>query len=428
MQPILRNAWVAFAGLIGSGLASAALVVAPLDGVTVTKEMLAANLLGAGSGITITNVAYTGANGMAGTFAGGGGILGIASGILLTSGSVFNVVGPNQSPGITTIADVPGDPDLTVLAGDETYDASVLTITFVPTGNQVRFSYVFASEEYNEFIDQYNDVFGFFVNGVNRALVPGATLPVAINNINCGETGAGTGPNCNLFVDNTAGTLDTEFDGLTKVLTLTAAVTPNVPNTLKIAIADTGDSIYDSGIFVANIRGSTNDVAGILNEIAGTTGNDILKAIKGIDNLLIGDLGTDKLFANTGADFLQGDDESGAEATSKYGVGEVAASESFKDKFIFKSVKVLDKKIDKTDVVLDFDEKDVIDFSKMTGPQLDFIGKKGFSGNGDGEVRYKQVKAENSTAVSVDTNGDGKTDASLKLLGLYKLNDGDFAL
>jgi hypothetical protein len=251
MQPILRNAWVAFAGLIGSGLASAALVVAPLDGVTVTKEMLAANLLGAGSGITITNVAYTGANGMAGTFAGGGGILGIASGILLTSGSVFNVVGPNQSPGITTIADVPGDPDLTVLAGDETYDASVLTITFVPTGNQVRFSYVFASEEYNEFIDQYNDVFGFFVNGVNRALVPGATLPVAINNINCGETGAGTGPNCNLFVDNTAGTLDTEFDGLTKVLTLTAAVTPNVPNTLKIAIADTGDSILDSAVFIA---------------------------------------------------------------------------------------------------------------------------------------------------------------------------------
>ncbi len=251
MERILRSAWVAAASLICSGLASAGLIVAPLDGVTVTKEGLAASLLGVESGITITNVTYTGANGMAGTFAGGGGIIGIGKGILLTSGSVFNVVGPNASPGVSAIADVPGDADLTLLAGDETFDASVLTITFVPTGNQVRFSYVFASEEYNEFIGQYNDVFGFYVNGVNRALVPGTAMPVAINNINCGETGAGAGPNCNLFIDNTAGTIDTEFDGLTRVLTLTATVTPNVPNTLKIAIADTGDAILDSAVFIA---------------------------------------------------------------------------------------------------------------------------------------------------------------------------------
>ena len=56
-------------------------------------------------------------------------------------------------------------------------------------------------------------------------------------------------------------------------------------------------------------------------------------------------------------------------------------------------MKFLDKKIDKTDVIADFDKKDVIDFSKLTGPKLDFIGKDGFSGNGDGEVRYKQFKS-----------------------------------
>ena len=91
-------------------------------------------------------------------------------------------------------------------------------------------------------------------------------------------------------------------------------------------------------------------------------------------------------------------------------------------------MKYLEKKLDTTDVILDFDSKDLIDFSKMTRPKLDFIGKEGFNDNGDGEVRYKQFKKSDFTAVYVDVDGDGKTDASLKLLGLHKLNDGDFVL
>ena len=110
---------------------------------------------------------------------------------------------------------------------------------------------MFGSEEYNEFINQFNDAFGFFVNGVNRLLIPNTSLPVTINNVNCGSTGVGTGVNCNLFVNNSPPTRNPQLDGITVVLTLTATVTPNVPNTLKIAIADTGDDALDSAVFIA---------------------------------------------------------------------------------------------------------------------------------------------------------------------------------
>jgi len=78
---------------------------------------------------------------MAGNFTGGTGIAGIDAGTLLTSGAVGNVVGPNNNPGISAELGLPGDAQLTALAGDTTFDASVLTITFVPTGNQIQFSY-----------------------------------------------------------------------------------------------------------------------------------------------------------------------------------------------------------------------------------------------------------------------------------------------
>lgn len=256
MIRIARNAWLAVACLAASTFASAQIVVSPLNGTTVTPDTMAASLLGSSSGITITNATYVGANGASGLFSGGTGIIGIPSGILLTSGSVNNVVGPNNDSGASTNNGLAGDAQLDTLAGVPTHDASVLTITFVPTGNQITFSYVFGSEEYNEFIGAFNDVFGFFVNGTNAAVIPGTSTPVAINNINCGLANPGvvppgTGPHCNLFVNNDPPTRNTQLDGLTVVLTVTAPVNPNVPNTLKIAIADASDFALDSAVFIA---------------------------------------------------------------------------------------------------------------------------------------------------------------------------------
>jgi len=228
------------------------LTVTPIGG-GVSAATMAAALLSPSSGITINSATYVGANGASGTFDVGTDIIGIDRGILLTSGSVATVLGPNDDDGAGIDNGVPGDAQLEgLLPGGLTQDASVLTIRFTPTGNHIQFSYVFASEEYNEFVgSQFNDIFAFFVGSTNYAVLPGTNTPVAINNVNCGNPPLVPPTNCSYFIDNTAGGLNTQMDGMTTVLTFTAPVNPGVQNTMRLAIADVSDGILDSAVFLA---------------------------------------------------------------------------------------------------------------------------------------------------------------------------------
>jgi hypothetical protein len=129
-----------------------------------------------------------------------------------------------------------------------------LEFDFVPSGEKVFFQYIFASEEYNEFVNsQFNDVFGFFINGVNCGTVGNPLLPVSVNTINNGNPFGSGGPNAVLYQNNdiaSGATINTEMDGLTVVLTCTAVVIPNAANHAKLAIADTGDTSLDSNVFL----------------------------------------------------------------------------------------------------------------------------------------------------------------------------------
>ena len=225
---------------------------------TTTPDQLASAL--AGPGVTISNVQHTGALVAAGVFAGGNDIaggtdkIGISDGVVLSSGNVASVVGPNLSGSTTTSLALPGDPDLDALVGTATFDATVLEFDFVPSADKVFFQYIFASEEYNEFVNStFNDVFAFFINGVNCATIGDPRVPVSINNINNGNPFGGGGPNAALYQNNdiaSGAPINTEMDGLTVALTCEAAVTPNASNHMKLAIADTGDDRLDANVFV----------------------------------------------------------------------------------------------------------------------------------------------------------------------------------
>ena len=231
--------------------ASPGLTTEDLSG-SLTPEDLASSLVG--SGVTVSNVTYVGADVAAGSFAGGTGIIGFEDGIVLSSGSIANVVGPNATDDITAANGTAGDPDLDELSGFSTLDAAVLEFDFVPDDDTVFFQYVFTSDEYNEFVNSsFNDVFAFFVNNVNCATVGGD--PVSINTINNGNP-FGTDPRSHpeLYLNNDlsdgGGQIDTEMDGLTLVLTCEAAVTSGGTNHMKLAIADATDQSLDSNVFL----------------------------------------------------------------------------------------------------------------------------------------------------------------------------------
>ena len=209
-----------------------------------------------GGGVDVINVTYTGDPIAVGFFNGENSNIGIERGILMTSGAALNAIGPNTGAGTSTANSGGFDADIANIANNNNVnDAAVYEITFRPFADTLRFDYVFASEEYDEFVCAgFNDAFGFFIQGpnyptpTNIALIPGTTIGVAIDNVNNG--GGGCPPTNVQYYVNNAGGPTIEYDAFTTVLTAEAVVVPCQTYTIKLAIADLGDSIYDSGVFL----------------------------------------------------------------------------------------------------------------------------------------------------------------------------------
>ena len=242
--------------------------------ITVTPNQTAAVLAGklAGKGVTIRYPTLNCKGVANGLFNVVSSNLGLDSGIVLTTGHAAT---QNGSYGVNgnsiNLASndngMPGDVMLNALAGQSTVDACSLEFDVVPNGDTIDFSYVFSSEEYkNAVCGPYNDAFAFFISGPgisgneNMALVPGTNIPVTINTINdglpgpignisnCTSMGAGA-PFTSYYIDNSTGQTLTH-QGLTSVLKAVHAVTPCTTYHLKITIADAGDPLYDSGVFL----------------------------------------------------------------------------------------------------------------------------------------------------------------------------------
>jgi len=201
--------------------------------------------------------------------------LGLERGLVMTSGSTVNVPGPNNNGGAGVDNFAPGDPDLDYLStqigdGVVSQNACVIELDVLAATNELTFEYVFGSEEYPEYVNEgFNDIFAFFISGpgivgdpainnqLNIATLPdGMDTPVQINSVNNQQ-------NWEYYRDNDDG-LSLQYDGLTsdflgvkKSLTARAQVQPCSTYHLKFAIADRGDGIFDSGVFISELKGGT---------------------------------------------------------------------------------------------------------------------------------------------------------------------------
>ncbi len=250
-----------------------------------TPEDLVNSIL-VGQGVSVSNVVFNGApgttiNDQIGSFDGQNSNLGLNTGLVLATGRIEVVEGPNLNQGASAAPASPynhQDPDLGQFVFNQRHLA-LLEFDFVPVGDTLSFRFIFGSEEYPAYVcSSFNDGFGFFIsgpgingpfsnNGVNLAVVPGTHVPVAINTVNSGTVGMlGNASNCTsadpnwqsnsvYFVANDMNIQNpwnstVELNGFTVPLTAGIRVECGQTYHIKIAIADATDPNLDSAVFV----------------------------------------------------------------------------------------------------------------------------------------------------------------------------------
>lgn len=223
-----------------------------------------------GNCFDISNVQYHGQPAQIGTFSNGQTNIGFSEGIIMATGNALVATGPNTTDNADGgYGNYTPDAELAELsAGGDCFDMAFLEFDFRPTQSSVQFDFVFASEEYCEYVGTpFNDVFGFFISGPgingpfngaeNIALVPSTSTYVAINNVNhllnpgyfinntpitgllCGQIGVSL-PTINQL----------QFDGYTKKITVRATLQTCQTYHIKLKVADVADGIFDSAVFL----------------------------------------------------------------------------------------------------------------------------------------------------------------------------------
>lgn len=181
----------------------------------------------------------------------------LPNGVLLTSGHanlpLTNTVN-NFSNGIGAGTGSGSNALLSALSGTNTNDANVLSFQFTvdPNKTSVSAKFVFGSDEFPT--QSVTDIFGFFVDGVNYAKFAS------------GELISNTPGNPTNFILNPVGSnlYGIEYNGLTQVFDVVGLLDPNLAiHTITFGVADTSDSIWDSGVFIAGLTAGTGGTGGI---------------------------------------------------------------------------------------------------------------------------------------------------------------------
>lgn len=197
------------------------------------------------------------------------------NGIVLSTGRLANVPGPNDSLSDDDATNWNGDSDLEIaLQETNTTNATIIEFDFTTLANQVSFRYIFASEEYQEGNPNtcnFSDLFGFLIKPAsapvsdytNIALVPGTQTPVKVTTVHP-EIPNGCDAENETYFDTFNGSVaPINFNGQTTILTATANTVPNITYHVKLVIADEQNFRFDSAVFLESGSFQLNTDLGI---------------------------------------------------------------------------------------------------------------------------------------------------------------------
>ncbi len=175
-------------------------------------------------------------------------------GIILTTGNAWTAGNTPSNATVNGIQNQPGDTDLeTALNVTDTNDATFIKFNFTPLASEISFRFLMASEEYDGILEcTFADSFAFLLREVgtvaytNLAVLPDVNrTPVSVTNIN---NAAACKANTEYFKGYNL--KNTNYGGRTKVLIAKATVIPNKIYEIKLVVADQGDALFDSAVFL----------------------------------------------------------------------------------------------------------------------------------------------------------------------------------
>ena len=215
------------------------------------ENLVVTNVVGGDFGSAEKSFGYFDANGSSFPF---------QKGIVLSTGKLSNVAGPNTTLSDDDATNWGGDSDLeNILNEPNTLNATIIEFEFSVAANQISFNYLFASEEYqqgNSSTCQYSDLFGFLIRNQNAgdytniALVPNTETPVKVTTVHPEIPGECASINEAYFGSWNSNLAPINFNGQTAVLTATARIIPNDIYHVKLVIADEQNYRYDSAVFL----------------------------------------------------------------------------------------------------------------------------------------------------------------------------------
>lgn len=186
------------------------------------------------------------------------------SGIVLTSGWLLNIPGPNDVILSNGSSAWPGDVDLeTATSATNTNNASSIQFEFIPFVNEVALEFIMASEEYNQnFECTFSDAFAFILTNLttgeitNLAVLPDTSTPIEVTNIRPEVPGQCDAVN-EVYFDkynfqpfNDPNTAAINYNGQISVLGGSASVTVGDPYRIKMVVADETDTAFDMAVFL----------------------------------------------------------------------------------------------------------------------------------------------------------------------------------
>lgn len=245
---------------------------------------LVANYL-AGGGMSVFNVTFSGINNQQiGYYSSGSSALGSASGVVISTGNVLDAdnLNTSTSTGTNLGASSPTDGDIAMLTGSQpASDWFILEFDFIPEGNEIHLQYIFASEEYQDYVcSNQADEFAVLISGPGFAgtfsgggelvsVIPSTSNAVGINSVNNGVpgvfgssgscVGSGASPYYNANTDSLM-----EFNGFTDLMSISASVECKEQYHMRIILFDRGAKNFDSGIFLAE-KSLTSNGSGVYN-------------------------------------------------------------------------------------------------------------------------------------------------------------------